>query len=238
MKKLLLILLLLPVIGFGQNYEPSLNGQLVRHTYYSLSYSEENEQAEWVYYKLTPEMLKKKVKRRDNYYSDTNIITNSASKKDYIGSKYHKGHLVPARNMLFSNHAMLQSFYMSNIAPQNSLFNNGIWSKLEDRIREWVKSEGEMHIVTGGVFSNNLGEIGSNHVTIPAYFYKIIYSEENNKMIGFIIPNKKNSSELKDLAYSVDSIESLTNINFFYQIDDEIENALESDKKTQDWTFK
>ena len=34
------------------------------------------------------------------------------------------------------------------------------------------------------------------------------------------------------------SIESLTNINFFYQIDDEIENALESDKKTQDWTFK
>ena len=237
MNKLLLILIALPMIGFGQYYEPSLNGQLVRHTYYSLSYSEENEQAEWVYYKLTPEMLKKKVKRRDNYYSDTNITTNSASKKDYIGSKHDKGHLVPARNMLFSNHAMLQSFYMSNIAPQNSSFNQGIWRRLENIIREWVKSEGEMHIVTGGVFSNNLGKIGSNHVTIPAYFYKIIYSEENNKMIGFIIPNKKNSSELKDLAYSVDSIESLTNINFFYQIDDEIENALESDKKTQDWTF-
>ena len=237
MKKLLLILLLLPMIGFGQYYEPSSRGQLVKHTYYSLSYSEENEQAEWVYYKLNPEMLKQKVKRRNNYYLDTNIITHSASKKDYLDQEYHKGHLIPARDMLFSKHAMLESFYMSNIAPQNSSFNQGIWRRLENRIREWVNFEGEMHIVTGGIFSNNLGKIGLNHVTIPAYFYKIIYSEENNKMIGFIIPNKKNSSELKDLAYSVDSIESLTNINFFYQLDDEIENALESDKKTQDWTF-
>ena len=139
--------------------------------------------------------------------------------------------------MLFSNHSMLQSFYMSNIAPQNSSFNKGIWLKLENRIRKWVSSEGEMHIVAGGVFSNNLGKIGLNQVTIPSYFYKIVYSEEKNKMIGFVIPNKNNSSDLKDLAFSVDSIESLTNINFFYQLDDAIENTLESDTKFKDWIF-
>ncbi len=237
MKKIFLILFCFPMIVFGQYYEPSSSGQLVKHAYYSLSYSEENEQAEWVYYTLNPEMLKQKVKRRDNYYLDTNITTHSASKKDYSGSTYHKGHLVPARDMLFSNHSMLQSFYMSNIAPQNSSFNKGIWLKLENRIRKWVTSEGEMHIVAGGVFSNNLGKIGLNQVTIPSYFYKIVYSEEKNKMIGFVIPNKNNSSDLKDLAFSVDSIESLTNINFFYQLDDAIENTLESDKKFKDWIF-
>src|SRR5262245_57288555 len=35
----------------------STSGEIVRHTYYTLSYSEEHEQAEWVAYELTRQRL-------------------------------------------------------------------------------------------------------------------------------------------------------------------------------------
>jgi endonuclease G len=53
MKKLLLLLLLVPIFLFGQlKFLPSSNGEVVEHTYYSLSYLEEHEQAEWAHYRL------------------------------------------------------------------------------------------------------------------------------------------------------------------------------------------
>ena len=59
MKKLILLLLLVPIFSFGQlKFLPSSNGEVVEHTYYSLSYLEEHEQAEWVHYKLNSTMLK------------------------------------------------------------------------------------------------------------------------------------------------------------------------------------
>jgi len=65
MKKLLLLLLLGPMFSFGQlKFLPSSNGEVVEHTYYSLSYLEVHEQAEWVHYKLNSTMLKGEIPRK------------------------------------------------------------------------------------------------------------------------------------------------------------------------------
>ena len=65
MKKLLLLLFLVPMVLLGQlKFLPSSNGEVVEHTYYSLSYVEEHEQAEWVHYKLNSTMLKGEVPRK------------------------------------------------------------------------------------------------------------------------------------------------------------------------------
>ena len=56
-------------------------------------------------------------------------------------------------------------------------------------------------------------------------------------MIGFLLPNIGSSSELKSFIVSVDSIESITGIDFFHELPDEIENKLESEIKLKDWGF-
>ena len=218
---------------FGQSYSPTTHqGVVVDHRYYSLSYVEEHEQAEWVCYHLVDTSLIKKVERKDHFRSDPLIITGSATLEDYKGSNYDRGHLAPAADMLFSERAMLTSFFLSNMSPQEPSFNRGIWKKLEALIRSWAVEKKSLHIVTGSIFENNKGYIGSNKVTVPGAYYKVIYADKDQKMIGFVLPNQATTSSLQNFIVSVDAIEDLTKIDFFHQLDDAVETVLEAHKIT------
>ena len=238
MKQLFLLLIYLPIIGFGQEIlHPKSTGQLINHSYLSLSYNENHEQAEWVYYLLTSEMINGKYQRTENFRNDNKVTSGSAHKSDYFKSGYDRGHLAPAGDMKISSTSMSESFLLSNISPQNPSFNRGGWKRLETQVRSWVLSENEMFVVTGPVLSNPIGSIGSNSVTIPRYFYKIVYSKLENKMIGLLMPNKKINNELKYYVKSVDYIENLTGIDFFHQLDDKYEDKLESKINLKKWNF-
>ena len=139
--------------------------------------------------------------------------------------------------MKISSISMSESFLLSNISPQNSSFNRGGWKKLESQVRNWVLSEGNMYVVTGPILSNPIGSIGSNRVTIPSFYYKIVYSRSNDKMIGIVMPNQKITNDLKYYVKSVDYIESITGIDFFHQLEDVYEEKLESEINLKDWNF-
>jgi endonuclease G, mitochondrial len=187
---------------------------------------------------LTSDMINGNYQRTDNFRIDNKIQTGSASKSDYYKSGYDRGHLAPAGDMKISKISMSESFLLSNISPQNPSFNSGGWQKLESQVRCWVLSEGEMFIVTGPILRHQIKSIGLNNVSVPSFFYKIVYSKSNNKMIAFVMPNKKTSNDLKYYVKSVDYIEDLTGIDFFYQLDDEIEKELESQINLKEWKFK
>jgi endonuclease G len=230
MKKLLLVLLLVPVVSFGQlKFLPSSNGEVVEHTYYSLSYLEEHEQAEWVHYKLNSSMLKGEIPRKKNYTLDRKVSTGSAKTSDYTNSGFDRGHLVPAADMKMDFTSVKEAAYMSNISPQKPKFNQGVWKKLEENARDLAKKT-ELYITTGGVLSSaDLKKIGKNNLSVPDQFYKIIYDTKNQKMFAYLMPNKKIDSREKYVV-TVDSIETLTGIDFYHQLDDELENKLVSIK--------
>ena len=230
MKKLILLLLIVPIVSFGQlKFLPSSNGEVVEHTYYSLSYLEEHEQAEWVHYKLNSTMLKGEIPRKKNYTIDRKVSTGSAKTSDYTNSGFDRGHLVPAADMKMDFTSVKEAAYMSNISPQKPKFNNGVWSRLEKRIRLRAKKS-ELYITTGGVLSSaDLKKIGKNNVSVPDQFYKIIYDVKNQKMFAYLMPNKKIESREKYVV-TVDSIEALTGIDFYHELDDELEDKLESTK--------
>ena len=227
-------------IGFkltSQEYLPKSEGEIIRHKYYTLSYNEDHEQANWVHYRLNPTFLNGTTPRINSFKVDPSVSTKSAELSDYKGSGYDRGHLAPAGDMKYSKESMIESFFMSNMSPQNPSFNRGIWRKLEEAIRRWGKKN-EIYIATAGVLNmKSLGSIGRNKVTIPSKYYKVLYSPEKNSMIGFLLPNIGSSSELKSFIISVDSIESITGIDFFHELPDEIENKLESEIKLKDWSF-
>ncbi len=100
MKRLLVsILLMLPFTGWAQTFLPLSTGETVKHTYYTLSYNESKEQANWVYYHLTAADVRGKESRTDDFRPDPEVRTRSASLADYSGSGYDRGHLCPAAAM-------------------------------------------------------------------------------------------------------------------------------------------
>ncbi|MFT4576219.1 MAG: endonuclease G, partial [Polaribacter sp.] len=124
---------------------------------------------------------------------------------------------------------MSESFYMSNMSPQNPSFNRGIWKKLEGKVRNWISISDSLYVVTGPVLNDSLGFIGRNTVTMPRAYYKSIIRFKNNEMfgIGFLLKNEKSSRDLKSFSVSIDSIEKITGLDFFENLTDAIQNKIE-----------
>lgn len=215
---------------------PKSSGEIVNHTYYSLSYSEDNEQAFWVFYHLSPEQIGGAVDRTDDFREDPGVSTGSAELTDYKGSGYDRGHLCPAADMKLNYTSMSESFFLSNMSPQTPSFNRGIWSKLESQVREWALQSEGFYVVTGPVFDSNLGTIGTNQVSVPSKYYKVLYDEEKG-MIGFVLSNEGSKLSLSTFVVTVDSVESLTGIDFFSGLSDNIEVKLESEVNNTNWSF-
>jgi len=55
-------------------------------------------------------------------------------------------------------------------------------------------------------------------------------------MIAFLVPHEDSNKPLFEFVVSVDSIESLTGIDFFPNLDDLVENEIESSKNYKDWS--
>ena len=148
---------------------------IVERPYYTLRYSEEHEQALWVAYILYADSLKQTTfERKDDFREDSRIKTGSASLSDYKGSGYDRGHIAPAADFSYSEFALSQSFFMSNMSPQDPSFNRGVWKKLEDQVRAWAMKNDQVYVVTGPVLNKTYKTIGSNKVSVPEYYYKII----------------------------------------------------------------
>ena len=215
--------------------------EIVEHDYYTLSYNEQYEQPNWVMYRLTKEMLApSKLKRQDDFRSDPEVDTGSATKKDYVRSGYDRGHLVPAADMKFSKEALSETFYMSNMSPQAPGFNRGMWKDLESQVRNWARNDDDYYIVIGPVFTGDMGAIGPNGVAVPEYYYKIIVDlqEPHQKAIAFLMKNTRLEGELLDYAVPIDSIETLTGIDFFAALPDEFEDWLEGTVEVSEWVVK
>jgi endonuclease G, mitochondrial len=226
----------------GASSDPALprinpDDEIVRHKYYTLCYDEKHEQAAWVAYKLTDEMASGNMDRKEKFRKDEMVSSGSAEPDDYRRSGYDKGHLCPAADMSFSEEAMSESFYMSNMSPQLHAFNNGIWKELEEKVRSWAIKDKSIYIVTGPVIKTPYETIGKDRVAVPQYYYKVVldYHEPGIKGIGFIFRNKSTKLDLEDFAVSIDSVESFTGIDFFDALPDEVEKTVERSFNYSKW---
>jgi len=219
--------------------------QIRQFEHYSLCYRESYEQAEWSAYCLTEEELVKNAKRSDDFRSDPEITTGSATPADYKKSGYDRGHLSPAADFAFDQNAMSETFYMSNMSPQKGGLNRGIWKDLETEVRLWAKNFGRVYVVSGPILEKPAAEyqsIGENQVAVPEFYYKVIlaplYADEADKTtpqdaenviaFGFIFPNEKCQGKLDDYAVTVDEVEARTRLDFFSLLEDKVENEVEA----------
>lgn len=208
--------------------------QLVRHSAFTLSYSELHEQARWVMYSINKSRLGGNEERSDRFAADPAVLTGSAVDSDYKKSGYDRGHLAPAADMSWSAQAMKESFLFSNISPQLPAFNRGIWKKLEESVRRWAKQCDSVIVVTGPVFADSIGVLGANRITIPSAYYKILLMFRGNDIIpaAFLIPNEKLEQEIASFVVSIDNLEEITHIDFFPGLPNVLETEVEANECT------
>lgn len=211
---------------------------IIRHKHFFLSYSEEHEQAEWAAYYLTGSKQQHSLSRP--YFSQDPLVdTDSAHWKNYKDSGFDKGHLVPAADMKFSEEAYNETFYTSNVAPQNRAFNAGVWNRLEQKIRYWADKYTALFIVTGSILHDSLVTIGEEEVSVPDYFFKIVVRVQNEGlvMIPFLVPNKESDLPLYSFATTIDEIEQITQIDFNQKLSEKIDEKIEKELSYKEWSF-
>lgn len=220
-------------------YPISTTGQVINHKHYTLSYNEEHEQAEWVAYELKSGISSYSDLKRPYFIEDPKVKTRSADWRNYKNSGFDKGHLCPAGDMKFSKQAYNETFYTSNISPQKSDFNAGVWNRLEQKVRYWADKYDGLYVITGGILEPNLKTIGEEDVSVPDYFYKVLFDVSNDKprMIAFLVPHKNSDRPLYEFVVSVDELEELTGIDFFHHLPDDIENKIEKNTDYKSWSF-
>ena len=226
-----------------------LTTQVLNKKYYSLGYAESAKQAEWVAYQLKKEMVElaltllksNKVKRSKKFFEDKDIKGIAPKLIDYLKSGYDRGHIVSSADMSFSTDAMLDTYFLSNISPQQKDFNSGIWLKLEKLVRKWAVLKGKIYIVSAGILTDNKGFIGRNKIIVPKNFYKIVLSlnsENSYDILAFIIPNEKAKDlELRNYVVNVNAIEEKTKIDFFAKLDAKIKKIVKMKKDIHAWKF-
>lgn len=200
--------------------------EVIYHKAMVLGYNENHEQAHWVSHIVLPDVENGNVSRTNNFRKDKLVTTGTASKADYWYSGYDRGHLAPSADFRWSQTALSESYFYSNMAPQLPELNREKWAELENAIREYViENKTQVYVVTGGILNDSLPRMQNkgreNTVSIPNFFYKVILDNSNHRAIGFVMPNGNCNYPIMSYALSIDSVETLTGINFFSKIENE-----------------
>jgi len=231
------------------DYLPSsTTGKIITHNYYSLSYSEKYMQPEWVAYEISRDMVLKSKAEREGmgFRPDPNLDSKVAVKTgDYTRTGYDRGHLLPAQDMSFNEEAMKETFYMTNVSPQEKDFNRGVWKSLESQIRDWAANFDKLYVITGPVLTKRAKKIMNKtskkkkHIHVPHSFYKVVldFHGSDIKMIAFWMKNVESDAPLIAFATTVDDIEEMTGIDFFPALPDDIEVELESKLDLTNWAL-
>jgi len=173
----------------------------------------------WTAYIISNETILGCEKRSNKFSPDPTIpLYQSAIDSDYKNSGYDRGHMAPSADLLYDLNVNIESFYYTNILPQLSYFNQGIWQTLEDYVRLWsynlTNQNHKVQIIIGTMYNNISNKIGSG-VIVPDYFFKILIDINNtDNFFAFSFPNNATFSNLTIYQTTIDSIEKQYNIIF------------------------
>ena len=211
----------------------------IEYTGFTSSYNHTTLLPNWVAYELTRDEVNGQCHPENASFSmDLSRKGSQAMREDYSRSGWDKGHLAPKADLRWSDQAYTESFYFTNVCPQNHDFNSGDWELLERRVRGWAKHFGSVYVVCGPVIgSNKYGTVGKNKVVIPDQFFKalLVPTDKGYSAIAFLFDNDPECHPLKDYALSVNNLESLLQRDLFPSLDDSIEESIEDSIDWKIW---
>ena len=222
--------------------------QIIRHKGFTVSYNEALLIPNWVAWELTDtEASADVVSRTDEFLPDPAVRGRQADTRDYSNTGYDRGHMAAAADMKWDKQAMVESFYMTNICPQNRQLNAGLWLEIEQKCRWWAKKYGTLWIACGPIFVRNEAQaLGRSEVAIPDAFFKCVAMKVKDKgaaerwtIVAFVLPNTDLDGTSEDYMFPVANIEALTGYTFFQTLPVDADTlwALKTIVTDRDWTI-
>lgn len=231
-----------PALDKGLLELPSIgkNDVILVYHGFTLRYNTERLIPDWVAYELTTEEVQGEVPRARGFSKDLDYKDKQAMREDYSNTGWDKGHMAPAADMKWSQTSMYESFFLTNICPQNHELNSRDWHTLEKLCRDWAISYGKIWIVCGPyMHTNEYGTIGNNKVAVPDGFFKAILRADGNKYcsIAFVFENNSEEQPVRGAAVCVNDVEMLVGLDLFHNLNDKIEESVESQCDLKNWNL-
>lgn len=208
---------------------------------YVVSFNPQTNIPNWVAWELNPERLIERESRSDRFVPDPDIDSHRAiTAGEYKGSGWDRGHMCPAGDNRWHWRAMDESFYMTNICPQNHNLNRGDWKELEDACRRWAAVE-PVYIVCGPILYDTprYGDIGKQHqIRVPDAFFKVVLTGVESgrpRTIGFIYKNEAGNYKRDRYVNTIDEVERITRLDFFSALPDRVEQCIEAGYDLSEW---
>lgn len=205
---------------------------------YAVGFDMRHRQPRWVSYRLTRKEVLDGInaRRSDDFREDPLLPPGTVTLDDYRRSGYDRGHIAPAADMGWDAQAMSESFYLSNMSPQNPDFNRGIWMHLESWVRKEAVKHGSVVVVSGCIFGNSTNRIGRSGVTVPEGYFKAVLDDSTPvNAIGFLLQNKGSRKPVMAFACTVDSVELVTGLDLFPLLEPAIQSNAEAVVRLDHW---
>src|SRR6185295_17550903 len=220
------------------------NNYLMEKPQYSMSYSRDNGESNWVSWHLDNSWLGS-TPRQDDFRADTTLPIGwyQVQATDYSGSGFDRGHMCPSADRTITVAANSATFLMTNMIPQLPANNQGVWANLESYSRSLVSQGNELYIVSGGQGLRFF--IANGHVAVPAQTWKVIIVLPNGandvarvttatRTIAVVVPNSGTiNSDWRTYRVSVDQVEAITGFDFFSNVSTGIQAVIEGQVDNQ-----
>ena len=235
------------------HYTTTTTGRKVLN--YSVEYNTSMSHSRWVAFRFDGDTRTRYVSRSEEPFMDDPLL----AQQYHIGNRgfgagYDRGHLCASADRLFSLEANEQTFYMTNMSPQMSSFNQGYWVTLEGLVqnkgRDALFSD-TLYVVKGGTIRANevksyVNRSNGKKVAVPKYYYMALLKVKNgvyssiafwleHKDYGYTYNKKAPLREMKNHTVSVNRLEQLTGIDFFPNLPDNIEEQVEDQCIPSNW---
>ncbi len=240
-----------------RNPENSTN-YLVSKDEYVLSYNAPYSRPNWVSWHLDQGWLGELKRPSPEPFREDPTLPSSYYKvkyESYTKSGFTRGHMCPSSHRTKTETMIKNTYFMTNMVPQNSYNNNQTWEKMEDALLDWVKNKGwELYIVAGGdgvgtTLGNKRYEyIDNEKIAIPSHLWVVVLAlprgtndlsrvTGNHPAFAVWMPNVRTSNiesgkENRDpwdlyATLSVRELERKLNYNFFKNLPQVIQNQIE-----------
>lgn len=216
----------------------------------------------WVAYPLHSAHMSGSGNRNDSSFGYDPTVSTSVQAnlfKSYNGW-YDRGHQLPAADRKCSQEMMDQTFYSTNMTPQQGNFNQNKWGTLEGRVRNMVCSD-TLFVVTGAHFAGEhhssidaeTTDRSGNVCPTPTHYYKALLRTVKGNT-GRRIDEIGDASQLRAIAFwfehantgndtkitsadciTIEELERRTGFDFFPMIDDRIEAEVQSTITPSSW---
>lgn len=215
----------------------SLPSQIKDYTGFRLSFNKDNHTPNWVAWELLGSETDGSEPRAKKFWTDSDI-DGCATTDDYRYSGFDRGHMCPAADQKWSAEAMYDCFTLANITPQDNKLNSGAWKTLEDKERVWARRDSAIVIVSGPLYAaSDTQRIGATGVRVPSAFFKVLAAPylDEPRGIAFVYPNTTAPGNMENYVMTIREVEGLTGLDFFHNLPDDVEEAVETVSSFRDW---